>query len=273
MRTLAAIVRSSHPGPTLAVTTLSFLLAIAFGLPAAHATAVVLAVMVNQVAVGVSNDLLDAPRDRRAGRGDKPLASGELSPSLARWVVLLAAGLSLGLSLWVDPMVALWQAVFLGAGLAYNFGLKATVFSALSYAVGFGSLPILVSMAAEPAAWPPLWVVLVGASLGVSAHFANVLPDSDSDRLEGVRGLPQRLSRPVVALVIVVLTVFSSILLVIGAGGDALVVTVLAALFASSLAIWAGLLALWPRPTIWPFRLSMLAALIIALGLVFAVSG
>jgi hypothetical protein len=77
----------------------------------------------------------------------------------------------------------------------------------------------------------------------------------------------------VVALVIVVLTVFSSILLLIGAGGDALVVTVLAALFASSLAIWAGLLALWPRPTIWPFRLSMLAALIIALGLVGALSG
>jgi len=270
---LAAIIRSSHPGPTLAVTTLTLLLAVAFSVPAGNAVWIVAAVLLNQVAVGVSNDVVDVARDRRAGRGDKPLATGEVSLATARWAAVIAATLSLALSAWVNPMVGLWQAVFLASGLAYNFGLKATVFSALTYATGFGSLPIVVSMGAQPAAWPPLWVVVVGASLGVSAHFANVLPDGETDRLEGVRGLPQRLSRPVAAVVIVALTVLSSVLLIIGGGDGPLIITVTAGLFASSFALWAGLLALWPRSTIWPFRLSMLAALIMALGLVGAVSG
>ncbi|WP_158665469.1 UbiA family prenyltransferase [Pontimonas salivibrio] len=273
VRTLSAIIRSSHPGPTLAVTTLSLLLALAFNLPAGNAAWIVIAVLLNQVAVGVSNDVVDVARDRRAGRKDKPIAAGEITLATARWAVVIAGTLSLGLSAWVHPIVGLWQAVFLASGLAYNFGLKATVFSALTYATGFGSLPILVSMGAEPAAWPPLWVVVVGASLGVSAHFANVLPDGDTDRLEGVRGLPQRLSRPVAAAVIVVLTVLSSVMLITGGGSGALITTVLAGIIASSIAIWAGLLALWPGSTIWPFRLSMLAALVLALGLVGAISG
>lgn len=273
MGTLGVIFRSSHPGPTLAVTTLTLLLAVAFDLPPSNAAVIVCAVLCNQLAVGVSNDVVDAARDRRAGRRDKPIATGELGLTTARWAVVIAATVSLGLSLWVHPLVGLWQAVFLASGLAYNLGLKATVFSALAYATGFGSLPILVSMGAEPAAWPPSWVVVVGASLGVSAHFANVLPDGDSDAVEGVRGLPQRLSKPVAAAVIVALTVLSSVLLVSGAGSEALIITVIAALLASSFALWAGLLALWPQPTIWPFRLSMIAALVIALGLVGGVSG
>ena len=45
---------------------------------------VALAVLAGQLSVGWSNDYLDRERDRAAGRTDKPVAAGELSPTLVR---------------------------------------------------------------------------------------------------------------------------------------------------------------------------------------------
>ncbi|HCL69637.1 MAG TPA: 1,4-dihydroxy-2-naphthoate prenyltransferase, partial [Actinobacteria bacterium] len=65
---MGAVLRSSHPVPTFAVTLLSLLLAIAFGVAPAQAVVVVVAVFLNQIAIGLSNDIVDVERDRRAGR-------------------------------------------------------------------------------------------------------------------------------------------------------------------------------------------------------------
>ena len=121
------IVRASHPAPTFAVTTLTLLLAIAFGVPPVHTVIIVVAVFANQIAIGLSNDIIDVGRDRRAGRTDKPLVTGALPLSTAWAVVAVATVLSVVLSVLVDPLVGVCQVVFLASGFAYNAGLKATV--------------------------------------------------------------------------------------------------------------------------------------------------
>lgn len=264
------IVRASHPVPTFAVTFLTLLLAIAFEVPASPAVMVIIAVFFNQIAIGLSNDIVDVARDRRAGRTDKPLVTGAISLSTAWAVVITSSVMSLGLSVLVNPWVGLWQAVFLFSGFAYNAGLKATVFSAVPYATGFAALPTLVSLSAQPPAWPGWWVMFVGASLGVSAHFANVLPDVDSDRAEGIRGLPQRLPTAVTAAVLVFLTTLSSAILIWQGGTSAMWLTVAAGGLAIAVSTTASVRVRRALATAWPFRLSMLAAGLLALGLVGA---
>ena len=267
MRTLGALLRATHVGPTLAVTMLAALLALAFGLPWFSGLLVTIAVFLNQASVGISNDLFDAERDREAHRVDKPLVGGDVSHRLAWATAVLALMGSLALSLLVHPLVALWQGVFLLAGWAYNAGLKSTVWSGVCYAAGFGSLPILVSYGHNVPPFPPWWVVLIAALLGLSAHFANVLPDLLVDRSQGVRGLPQMLGARVVPSALVGLTLLSGLALVAGAGQSSLWFTAPAALGALVLAVVAAKASTTEAPGALPFQLSMAAALVMALGL------
>ena len=267
MKTLDGLLRATHLGPTLAVTALAGLLAVAFGLTWSSSVLVVVAVFLNQVSVGISNDALDVHRDRDAKRSDKPLVRGDVSLGVAWSVAGGALVGSLVLSLLINPLVAVWQAVFLAAGWAYNAGLKSTLWSGACYAIGFGALPILVSFAAPTPQFPAWWVVIVAAGLGLSAHFANVLPDLHTDHLHGVAGLPQRLGPRFVPVVVVGLTLVSGIVLVVGVGSPGFGVTLPTAVVALGLAVVAALLAQKPHQTALPFQLSMTAALVMALGL------
>ena len=78
------LVHAAHAGPALAVTVLSGLLAAAQDLDPGTTVLVVVAVLAGQLSVGWSNDLVDVGRDRRAGRADKPLATGEASLAVVR---------------------------------------------------------------------------------------------------------------------------------------------------------------------------------------------
>jgi 4-hydroxybenzoate polyprenyltransferase len=267
MTTLRAVVVATHVGPTMAVTVLAGLLAVAFRVPWENSVLLVFAVFLNQVSVGISNDALDSQRDTEAKRWEKPIASGALTLPLAWSIATVAAVASVTLSLIIHPLVALWQGVFILAGWAYNAGLKATVLSGACYAVGFGALPILVSYAQNVPQFPPWWVVFVGACLGLSAHFANVLPDLLVDHRHGVRGLPQRLGVRVVPGTLVALTLVSGLALVVGAGATALWFSAPAAGIAVGFAVIAARAARSPRPGPLPFQLSMAAALVMALGL------
>lgn len=267
MRTLWGLMQATHSGPTLAVTALTAVLAVAFSVPVNAALLVVIAVFLNQASVGISNDAIDSARDTEAARWEKPIARGELSLSVAWSVAGVAALASLVLSLLIHPLVALWQGVFLAAGWAYNLGLKSTVWSGACYALGFGALPVLVSYAGDAPQFPPWWVVFVAASLGVSAHFANVLPDLLVDRNQGVQGLPHKLGARVVPAVLVGVTVTSAAALVVGSGAASAALTTPAALLSVGLAVWAALRSRAPRPGALPFQLSMAAALVMAVGL------
>lgn len=190
---LSGLWRSSHPGPTLVVTILAAGLGIASGLSPERVGLLAAAVFAGQLSVGISNDALDADRDRAVGREDKPIARGDLSVRSA-WIgaaVMLVAALALSAPLGAGLLVA--HAAFLASAWGYNLGLKATWLSILPYIFSFGLFPSLATLAdVEPqlAAW---WAWLAGAALGAALHLTNVLPDLDDDARTGIRGLPHRI--------------------------------------------------------------------------------
>ncbi len=195
MRTAVMLWRSAHPGPTLVVTAVALGLGIAVGLDPAPLALLVVAVLSGQISIGLSNDAIDAPRDRAAGRGDKPLARPGAPLRTARVLAAAAAVLALLLSAVLGWQLAAVHLVFLGAGWAYNAGLKSTVWSALCFAAGFGAFPSLAPLALPEPQLAPAWAGLAGALFGLAIHFSNVLPDLEDDERTGVRGLPHRIGR------------------------------------------------------------------------------
>lgn len=191
---LAGLARACHPGPTVAVTTLTALLAAGAGHTLARGALVTAAVGTGQLTIGWSNDLIDAGRDRLVGRADKPVARGEVTEAVVRRALAVAGVLCVLLSLACGlASAAVHLLLGVTSGWAYNLGLKRTVWSAVPYAVAFGALPAVVTLALPAPTWPPAWVVLAGALLGVGAHLLNALPDLADDEQTGVRGLPHRL--------------------------------------------------------------------------------
>jgi 4-hydroxybenzoate polyprenyltransferase len=189
-----ALLQACHPGPTVAVTTLTALLALAAGHRATTGALVVAAVAAGQLTIGWSNDLVDAQRDRSVGRVDKPLATGAVREGTVRVATALALLACVALSLscgWRSGLTHLVLVV--GSGWAYNLGLKRTAASAVPYAVAFGALPAVVSLALPEPVLAPAWMLATGALLGVGAHLLNALPDLADDEATGVRGLPHLL--------------------------------------------------------------------------------
>ncbi|MBD3947096.1 UbiA family prenyltransferase [Nocardioides ganghwensis] len=212
VRTLVA---ASHPGPALAVTVLAGLLALAQGLPPATSALLVAAVLAGQLTVGWSNDLVDRARDRAAGRTDKPLAVDGAPVAVVRAACALAVLACVGLSLALGTAAGLVHLACVASAWAYNLGLKATVWSWLPYAVSFGGLTAVVTLADGQA--PPWWWPLGAALLGVGAHLLNVLPDLADDAATGVRGLPHRLGPRRIAPVAAVVLVAASAVVLLGA--------------------------------------------------------
>ena len=188
-----ALARSTHPGPAVAVTVVTLLLAIGAGLEVWRIVLVTLAVGLNQLSVGLSNDWLDAERDRAVGRTDKPVASGAVSVALVRGAAFATLALALLSTAPLGVPATLAHGVFLAAAWAYNLGLKSTGFSLLPYLIAFGTLPAIVTLAASEPAFPAWWACAAGALLGAAAHVANVLPDLDDDARTGVQGFVHRL--------------------------------------------------------------------------------
>jgi len=221
LKTPGALARSCHPGPTLAVTVLAGLLALAFDASLMVGAVVVVAVLTGQLVIGWSNDLIDAERDRADGRADKPLA-GERVIRRAVIGALVGAGLlTVATSLWLGLAPGLIHLVLLvGSGVAYNVGVKASLWSFVPYALAFGALPAVVWLAATPTTGgPPVWILIVGALLGVGAHLLNVLPDLADDERHGIRGLPHRLGQRRTQLLAPALLALGTFIVVIAPAG------------------------------------------------------
>lgn len=226
---LRGLLLACHPGPTLAVTTLAGLLALAAGGPAGLTAHVVLVVLVGQLSIGWSNDWIDAGRDAAVGRTDKPLATHTVSAAAVRAAAWTALILSVPLSLSLGVRSGVAHLVVIAGGWAYNAGLKATGWSWLPYAVSFAALPAVAVQALPGSPRPAAWLLASGALLGVGAHLTNALPDLEQDRATGVVGLPHRLGRRVTGVVAPLLLVAASALVVVAPPGP------------PTLAGWAGL--------------------------------
>jgi 4-hydroxybenzoate polyprenyltransferase len=210
------LVLATHLGPAVAVTLVATLLGVAAGVGPGRTTLLCVAVLAGQASIGWSNDWLDADRDRAVARADKPVVQGAVSPSLLRTLALVAAGLSVVLSLLLGVVPGLLLLLLVASGWAYNAGLKRTAASGLPYLVGFGALPAGVVAAAPGTPAAPWWLIGAGAALGGAAHLANVAPDLEDDLATGVRGLPHRLGPVVSAVLGAVLLGVATALLVFG---------------------------------------------------------
>jgi 4-hydroxybenzoate polyprenyltransferase len=216
-----ALIITSHPGPSVAITVLTTVLAVQ---AAPHGIGPVLtapALLAGQLSIGWSNDACDAARDAAAGRTDKPLARGDISAGSVWIAAVVAAVAGLVTALVIGPLTAVLYALVTAAGWAYNLGLKSTLWSGVMYLLGFGPLPAYAA-STLPGHPVPRWPVSFAAALlGLGAHFANVLPDLAADRATGVGGLPQRVAARFgpgsVRAVALVLLLAASVLLLLGA--------------------------------------------------------
>jgi 4-hydroxybenzoate polyprenyltransferase len=266
---------SSHPGPTLAVTVLSALLAASLGYPIARVLVIALAILLGQLSIGFSNDWIDAARDTVSGRTDKPVAQGLVTvPSVRRaagWTLVL----SLAVSIALGPAAAIAHAVLIGSGWAYNLGLKRTPLSVLPFIVSFGILPGVITLAGQEGVAPAPWAVIVGAVFGVSIHFTNVLPDLADDAATDVRGLPHRLGARVSGLVAFGALVVAAIVVLVGPlvarpGSAVTPAAVIGLVVSFAIAAWGARLVVTRPPDRLLFRLVILASLVIAVELVLS---
>ncbi|MGN6445675.1 UbiA family prenyltransferase [Amnibacterium sp.] len=198
---LIALALSSHPVPTVAVTAMATVLAVAAGDRATVVVLLLAAVLAGQLSIGWSNDLIDAARDRVAGRSGKPVAAGTIGRRALVPPLVIATVAVVPLSLALGWRAGAAHLVGVALGWAYNLGLKATVLSPVTYAIAFGALPAVATLARSVAVLPPWWVTAAAVLVGIGAHFGNVLPDIDDDRRAGVRGAPQRAGRTASGLV------------------------------------------------------------------------
>jgi 4-hydroxybenzoate polyprenyltransferase len=263
-----ALARSSHPGPSLAVTIITVGLGVSAGLDPFRLVVLGISMLAGQLSVGLSNDWIDADRDTAVGRKDKPIVQGWISTVEVRNAALVCAGLMVVLAIplgWLAETVLL---VAVGAAWLYNAWLKKTAFSIIPYLFGFGALPAVATVSRQPPAAPAIWALGVGALLGAAGHFANTLPDLEGDAATGVRGLPQVLGRRWSSALTYLILLAASVLEFVGTGGFAFIPADIGLGAAIVIAVVGGAMIL--RPTRWHFRLIILAALIDVVVLVFA---
>jgi 4-hydroxybenzoate polyprenyltransferase len=160
---------------------------------AARAIVLGLSMTALQFAIGALNDIVDAPAD--AGRvPPKAIPDGLVTVRTARAIVVLAAGLGLGLVAAVDVRLVALGLLVLVIGFAYDLVFKGTAWSWLPFAFGIPILPVYGWFGATgslPASFVILipMAVLVGAGLAI----ANARADIEADRASGTESVATRL--------------------------------------------------------------------------------
>ena len=192
MSKIAALLKASHFGPTVLVTTIAFFFAQYYWWEG-PAYLIAFGVFLGQLIVGWSNDLYDYQDDLSHQRIKKPLVVKGISfDELRKWTFwMIPAAFFANLFGPLGIKGGLVYMLGIACGVGYNFYFKFTALSPFPYAVAFAALPSCIVISKEIT--PPLWMWLGGAIFGVAAHFINVLKDMKKDQQSGIRGLPQRL--------------------------------------------------------------------------------
>jgi 4-hydroxybenzoate polyprenyltransferase len=267
--TMRGLLHSTHLGPSVAVTVVAVGLGVGLQLPLWRLAILGLALLLNQFSVGLSNDWLDAERDRAVGRIDKPIAVGRVTPHAVRQAAVVAAFASPALTIPLGWPATLTNAVFIASAWGYNAALKNTPLSVLPYIVSFGLLPLIATLARPVPAFAAPWALALGALLGVAAHFANVLPDLADDERTGIAGLPHRIGRRASGGVIVVSLGLASALAFFGPNGRPTPLQWIGLVLTLALAVAIVVLLRRP-PTRLLFQLIIAAALLNVVVLAFS---
>ncbi|MFZ9205254.1 MAG: UbiA family prenyltransferase [Candidatus Nanopelagicaceae bacterium] len=206
MKSLKAYAIAAHFGPTMLITTISFLLAARLWWEG-PAYLIAFTVFLGQLLIGWSNDIYDYQDDLKHNRVNKPLVSGQLQIEDLKKATFILLPIALLANL-LGPLGLKGGAVYLlgvGCGIAYNFYFKFRITSPLVYFIALAALPASIFYAVDRN--PPLWVLATSSLLGVAFHFANVLKDLSADRDSNIGGLPQRLGRRASLVIIAILLV------------------------------------------------------------------
>ncbi len=210
MKTLRALLKASHFGPTLLVAAISFGFATHYWWEG-PAYVIAFGVFTGQLVVGWSNDLYDYEDDLRHNRLNKPLVAKTISKeSLQKWLRFMVP-FSFVANL-LGPLGIKGGLVYMlgiACGVAYNFYFKFSLLSPLPYAIAFAALPSCIAISKDIT--PPTWMWLGGALLGMAAHFINVIKDMKEDQISEIGGLPQRVGSKqsiLVATSLIVITFF-----------------------------------------------------------------
>jgi 4-hydroxybenzoate polyprenyltransferase len=188
-------VRACHPGPTALVTIVVTALSWQVGWAGWPLLGVALAVLLGQLSIGWSNDAVDAAVDAEAARAAKPTVSDGVGARTLMTAALIVGTASLILS-WVvaGPIGGTCHVIGVAMGWLYNLRLSRTAWAWLPYGIAFGLLPSFVYVGLD-GTWPPAWLTIAFAVLGISAHLGNSLRDLDADSAIGLGGTASRLGR------------------------------------------------------------------------------
>ena len=206
MKSLRAYARAAHFGPTMLITTISFLLAVQLWWEG-PAYVIAFTVFLGQLLIGWSNDIYDYQDDLKHNRRNKPLVSGQLQIANLKKATFILLPFAVIANL-LGPLGLKGGAVYLlgvGCGIAYNFYFKFRITSPLVYFIALAALPASIFYAVDRN--PPLWVLASSSLLGVAFHFANVLKDLSADRDSNIGGLPQRLGKKASLVIIAILLI------------------------------------------------------------------
>ena len=213
MKSLRAYARAAHFGPTMLITTISFLLAVQLWWEG-PAYVIAFTVFLGQLLIGWSNDIYDYQDDLKHNRVNKPLVSGQLQIENLKKATFILLPFAVIANL-LGPLGLKGGAVYLlgvGCGIAYNFYFKFRITSPLVYFIALAALPASIFYAVDKN--PPLWVLATSSLLGVAFHFANVLKDLSADRDSKIGGLPQRVGKRVSILIIFILLIIVTVILI-----------------------------------------------------------
>ena len=166
MRKLRGLLKASHFGPTLLVTSISWFFA-AYYWWEGPAYFIAFGVFIGQLVVGWSNDLYDYADDLKHNRINKPLVAGTITTKyLTNWLRFMVP-FSFVANL-LGPLGIKGGLVYMfgiSMGVAYNFYFKYNVFSWLPYALAFAALPSCIAISKDVT--PPVWMWLGERSLEV----------------------------------------------------------------------------------------------------------
>ncbi len=237
-------------------------LAAGVGLTPGRVVLVGAAVLTGQLSIGWSNDWIDAARDRAVGRTDKPVAAGTVPMTLIAVAASTALVATVVLSVLLGSLAAAALLIGVAAGWAYNLGLKSTIWSGATYLLAFGALPVAPYVALPAQPWPPWWVPVAGALLGLGAHFANVLPDLRADEETGIRGLPHRLGARAGVIVMAVALAAASVVLGAAPATTSAVLALTASTAGIALAAATAVVAVRAPQSPVAFRLTIMIAVL-----------
>jgi heme o synthase len=187
MRSVIGLIQASHPFPLVAVVALTALIGVASAgddLDAERLACVLVAMLLAQLVIGWTNDYADREADARH-QPSKPIAAGRADARLLPPLAVAAALGALAAAATLGVVAAVCVAIGMGCGLAYNFKLKETPWSWVPFVVAFCVLPPFVWNGLG--VWDDAFIALypIALPLTVAAHFANALPDIETDRAAG----------------------------------------------------------------------------------------